>query len=176
MVKLYFHFCGYWPEEGVAWSDLVERRAELKLRIVLHVAFDRPQAHSKHYKQNRKQDLGNQALPVSAAVVESLDQDGWHLLPGQSHAGHCGWTGKFWNTQKESRARREWFWGKFTCYLSTFTKPSLSFKDSKAKGYHADTKDDSAIHQEDCSSCRRCRTSSTEYWQNILGCVWKSQI
>lgn len=52
-----------------------------------------------------------------------------------------------------------------------FYEAFVVFKDSKAKGYHADTKNDSAIHQEDCSSCRSCRTSLAEYWQNILGCL-----
>lgn len=76
-------FCnGDWPEETVAWRDVVKRRAKLQLRIVLQVVLDDAQAHGKHHKQNREQNLGDQALPVPAAVVESLDQYGAHLLPG----------------------------------------------------------------------------------------------
>lgn len=92
---------GNWPEERVAWFKVVKRRAELQLWIVPQVFLDGAQAHSKHYEQNREQDLGDQALPVSAAVVEPLDQHGCHLLPGQGHAAHHGWTGKLWNTREK---------------------------------------------------------------------------
>lgn len=64
---------GDWPEEGVAWFKLVQFGAELQLRIVPSVALDGPQAHGKHHKQDGKQDVGDQALPVSAAVMEPLD-------------------------------------------------------------------------------------------------------
>lgn len=74
-----------WPEEGVAGVELVERGAELHLGIVAQVAPDGAQAHGEHHEQDGQQELGDQTLPVSAAVMEPLDENGRQLLPGQSH-------------------------------------------------------------------------------------------
>lgn len=80
----------HWPEEGVAVVELVERGAELHLGIVAQVAPDGAQAHGEHHKQDGQQQLGDQTLPVSAAVVEPLDENGRQLLPGQSHPADRG--------------------------------------------------------------------------------------
>lgn len=65
---------------------------------MLQVALDGAHTHGNHHEQNREKDLGDQALPVSAAVVEPLDHDGCRLLPYQGHAAHHGWTGELCNT------------------------------------------------------------------------------
>lgn len=160
---LYFLFHGDWPEERVAWSELVKRWAKLQLWIVLHVILDGAQAHSKHHEQNREQGLGDQALPVSAAVVEPLGQYGYHLLPGQGHTTYCGRTGKLYNTW-EKEWRQDWIiflqMHLLSCCLAALMVPAFPLEGTLSwtftgRLYHRRW---SAFHQDVCSNCRNCWT------------------
>lgn len=84
------------PEEGVAGVELVERGAELHLGVVAQVAPDGAQGHGEHHEQDRQQELRDQTLPVSAAVMEPLDENGRQLLPGQSHPADRGGARQVW--------------------------------------------------------------------------------